>query len=452
MSDPSSEHENSDRTVILPSPGGRRSAPRLHRPISADGAPSSPASPAALPGGANAEAINFSTRPMLAAAMPLLHLLALVRDLTRHPDPRDLRERAVRALRDFELRARNAGVPHELVRPAHYALCASIDDAVLNTPWGGASDWAKRRLVPTLHGESGDEDRFYDLLARLKRDPAKFMPAIEIMYLCLSLGYRGHFRQASQGSAEFERLRAGTCALIVGDRKMAGSALSERWKGVAAPYQATRISLPIWVAYAAALAACGALFVWVSSAVNAASDSQYARMLAAPPAHMPQISRTGIVRPPAPAPPPTEPGILDRLRSSLKSDLDAGLVSLAGSEATPIIRVINRGGFSPGSDRLQPGLAAVLQRVGKALRNEPGTVEVVGYTDNQPINTVRFPSNFQLSSARAEAAGAAIARTLGDSARLHAEGRADADPIASNETADGRAQNRRTEVVLHPQE
>jgi type VI secretion system protein ImpK len=90
--------------------------------------------------------------------------------------------------------------------------------------------------------------------------------------------------------------------------------------------------------------------------------------------------------------------------------------------------------------------------VGAALTNEPGTVRVIGYTDNQPIHTVRFPSNFQLSSARAEAAGAAIARALGNRAPLHTEGRADADPIASNETAEGREQNRRTEVVLHRQE
>ena len=450
MSDPSSEPEDNDRTVILPSPGGRRRAPL--QPKSAEVAPSSLASPTDAVGAANANTIIFATRPMLAAAMPLLKLLALVRNLARHPDPGDLRERAVRALRDFDQHARDAGVPHDLVRPAHYALCASIDDAVLDTPWGAASDWVKHRLVPTLHRESGENDRFYDLLARLQRDPPKFMPALEIMYLCLSLGYLGRFRHASRGSAELERLRAATGALIVGERKAAATELSDRWKGVAAPYRAIRVGLPMWVAYAAALAVCGALFVWVSSALSAASDDQYNRMLAAPPIHMPQITRTSIVRPLPPAPPPPQPSVLDRLRSSLLSDINTGSVSITGTEATPIIRVSNRGGFPPGSARLQPTLAAVLERVGVALTNEPGTVRVIGYTDNQPIHTVRFPSNFQLSSARAEAAGAAIARALGNRAPLHTEGRADADPIASNETAEGREQNRRTEVVLHRQE
>lgn len=91
----------------------------------------------------------------------------------------------------------------------------------------------------------------------------------------------------------------------------------------------------------------------------------------------------------------------------------------------------------------------MFERIGAVLRNVPGSVQVIAYTDNQPIRTVQFPSNFQLSAARAQAARAAIARTIGDAGRLRAEGRADADPIASNATADGREQNRRIEIVLH---
>ena len=74
---------------------------------------------------------------------------------------------------------------------------------------------------------------------------------------------------------------------------------------------------------------------------------------------------------------------------------------------------------------------------------------MIDYTDNQPIRTVQFPSNFQLSAARANAVRAIVARNVGDPARVSAEGRADADPIAPNTTAEGREQNRRIEIVLH---
>jgi type VI secretion system protein ImpK len=169
-------------------------------------------------------------------------------------------------------------------------------------------------------------------------------------------------------------------------------------------------------------------------------------MLSAPPAQMPAIARAAPVTPPAA---PLEPNILDRLRGSLRTDIDAGAVTVVGTSAIPVFRIRNGSGFNAGSSVIQPGLAGVLERVGAVLKNEPGTVRVIAYTDNQPVKTVKFPSNFQLSDARAKAAKAVIARDIGDAARLTSEGRADADPVMSNATAEGREQNRRIEVVLH---
>jgi type VI secretion system protein ImpK len=89
-----------------------------------------------------------------------------------------------------------------------------------------------------------------------------------------------------------------------------------------------------------------------------------------------------------------------------------------------------------------------MTRIGEALRDEPGQVTVIGHSDNVPIRTVAFPSNFALSTARAEAARTALLRGLGDPGRVTAEGRADSEPVESNATADGREANRRIEVLL----
>jgi type VI secretion system protein ImpK len=75
-------------------------------------------------------------------------------------------------------------------------------------------------------------------------------------------------------------------------------------------------------------------------------------------------------------------------------------------------------------------------------------VLVNGYTDNQPIRTVRFPSNWQLSQARAEAVAKVLAAQLPADRPVSAAGKADADPLAPNTNADGRERNRRTEIVL----
>jgi type VI secretion system protein ImpK len=100
---------------------------------------------------------------------------------------------------------------------------------------------------------------------------------------------------------------------------------------------------------------------------------------------------------------------------------------------------------------VQPKFVPLLHRIGEALKTENGSVQVIGYTDNQPIHTVQFPSNYQLSTARADAARTIIAAAVGEGGRLRAEGRADAEPVASNATPEGREQNRRIEVVLHRQ-
>jgi len=160
------------------------------------------------------------------------------------------------------------------------------------------------------------------------------------------------------------------------------------------------------------------------------------------------IARAAAVQPPA-VPPSAQPGALDRLRSFLKPEIDQHLVSVLGTQSAPLVRVLNRGMFAPGSAAVNPSFVPLLRRIGAALREEPGPVLVAGYTDNQPIRTVRFPSNFQLSTARADAARAIIAHTVGDPSRMTSEGRADADAVASNATPEGREQNRRIEVVLH---
>jgi type VI secretion system protein ImpK len=448
MSDnPFAEPDDSDRTVIRPAPGGRR-APTAPPPPPKPQAFAEPiaAAPVAADG---AEAPAFAATPLLAAAAPLLQLLARLRNTASQPDSGDLRERAVREMRAFEQRARAAGVPMEQLRPAHYALCASLDDVVLNTPWGSGGGWDARSLVSTFHQEVRSGERFFDLLAQMRQNPGTFLPVIELMYLCLSLGFMGRYRLSPRGPGEIDRLREETYAVIARQRQATEPALSPHWTGVAAPYRPSRARLPLWVGGAAALAAIAAMFMWFSTSLNAASDDLFARMMAAPPASMPKIARAALVQPPPPPPAPPEPGVLDRLRTFLKPEIDQHLVSVLGTPSTPIVRISNKGMFPSGSATVQPAFTPLLERIGTALKEEPGQVQVIGYTDNQPIRTVKFPSNFQLSAARADAARAVVARAVGDPGRIASEGRADADPVASNATPDGREQNRRIEIVLH---
>ena len=462
---PFSEPEDSDRTVIRPAPGGKRPTPPA-APSPFGGAAPSPfdAPPpaqnyapqqqqnyAAPRGPSDApERIGMGGEPLISAAGPLLQLLARLRNTLSQPDSGELRERATRELKRFEEAARAKNIPMDQLRPAHYALCASLDDVILATPWGSQGAWAQRSLVSTFHQEVRSGERFFDVLRQLQQNPGGFLPVLELMYFCLSLGYMGRYRLSPRGPAEIDKLREDTYATIRRQRPAGEAGLSPHWAGIAAPYRARRISVPVWLTGVVALGAIAAVYGAFLISLNRQSDAAFESMVAAPPASMPNIMRAQPVVAPAE---PVAPGptILDRLSAFLSPEIAAGKVSVLGTLTQPVIRINNTGLFGSGSADVEQDDIPLLQKIGTALGRETGQVIVTGYSDNQPIHTLQFPSNFELSTARAQAAAAIMDQTIGDESRISAKGLGDADPVASNSTAAGRAQNRRIDIMLnHP--
>jgi type VI secretion system protein ImpK len=141
-------------------------------------------------------------------------------------------------------------------------------------------------------------------------------------------------------------------------------------------------------------------------------------------------------------------GTAMRLHTFLAPEIAQGLVTVLEDAQTITIRIANRNMFGSGTATLNPTYGPLMDRIGAAIEGEPGKVVVIGHTDNQPIHTARFPSNWQLSTARAETVAQLISAKLSDPSRVKSEGHADNDPIAPNTTADGRQQNRRTDIEL----
>jgi len=107
--------------------------------------------------------------------------------------------------------------------------------------------------------------------------------------------------------------------------------------------------------------------------------------------------------------------------------------------------------FDSGQDQLKPAGADALQRVGGVLKDFPEKqVHVAGYTDNVPIRSTlkkKYPTNKELSDARADSAAQAL-RDGGLTSNLSAAGHGDSNPVAGNNTTEGRAKNRRVEVIV----
>ena len=454
MSDnPFSEPDDSDRTVVR-GPGGSPATPPP-APPPRPAAPAAAHQPAAPRMAGEAEALpKVGLSPMAASAAPLLDLLARLGagpQATHVANPEELRERATRELRAFEAECRAADTPVDQLRAAHYALCAALDDVALATPWGQSSGWATRSLVSSFHQEVRSGERFFDLLSGMQKEPGRYLPALEICYLCLALGYQGRYRLAPRGHAELDRIREGLYQLLVQLRGNWERELSPRWRGVEAPHRGPGRAVPSWVAGALAIALLAFGYVWLSDGVNAAGDDLQTRLAQLPPGAPPTIDRTAPPVPPAPPPPPpptAEPDLIEKVRTFLAPEIQQRLVTVEGDAGRLLVRIAGRGMFPSGSATVDANFHPLLNRIGLALRTEPGRVMVLGHSDNQPIRTVRFPSNFALSAARAEAAKDLIAVATGAPARFTAVGRADTEPLVSNATPEGRETNRRIEVVL----
>ncbi len=137
------------------------------------------------------------------------------------------------------------------------------------------------------------------------------------------------------------------------------------------------------------------------------------------------------------------------LQEALKEQIDQGLISLEKEEKKIIIRIQEKGSFGSGSARLDPGFYKVIDRISEVLATRPGKILVAGHTDNIPIRTGRFRSNWELSSARAVTVLHALLRNPKlDQRRVVVQGFADTRPVADNATPQGRAKNRRVELII----
>ncbi len=104
--------------------------------------------------------------------------------------------------------------------------------------------------------------------------------------------------------------------------------------------------------------------------------------------------------------------------------------------------------FESGSADIKPEMRPVLDKLYEIIKDLPNPVEVEGHTDSIPISTERFPSNWELSTARASTIVRYFIAKGINPERLKASGYADTRPIAPNTTPEGRAQNRRVEIVI----
>ncbi len=131
-----------------------------------------------------------------------------------------------------------------------------------------------------------------------------------------------------------------------------------------------------------------------------------------------------------------------------EAGVDLETTTMMGDENTVVLRLDSDLLFASGDATLKAEAFPALDAIAKHLNTTAYSLDVVGHTDNVPIGTVTFPSNWELSAARAGQAVRRLTEQQVEPARLRAIGRADTEPVADNANAEGRSENRRVEFIF----
>lgn len=372
--------------------------------------------------------------PLVALAHPLLMLMVQVRTASQVASPAALKESMVQGLHDFEAKARAQGLASERVLAARYILCTALDEAAAGTPWGGGGQWAQHNLLVTFHNETYGGEKVFQLMVKLAEDPATNRDLLELIYAVLNLGFEGRYGVVDGGRAKMEAVREQLAQMLRKARGDYATPLAQHWQGQTQRKRQALTWLPLWIsATVAALLLVGA-YMLLAGWLGDRSDPVFGEI---------QGLR---LAPPVPAAP--APAARPRLAQFLQSDIKAGLVTVRDEVDRSVVTVRGDGLFEPGSTALAGGREALMQRIADAMARVGGAVLVTGHTDAQPIRSLRFPSNWHLSQERAQVVGRVLVEGGIPAERVRTEGRADGEPVAPNDSAEHRAQNRRVEMTL----
>jgi type VI secretion system protein ImpK len=366
-----------------------------------------------------------------------LSVVPKLKNLPFHHAADELQEQLIDGVRRFASRSLHQGCPQEQVKIASYFLCTLIDETVLNTPWGNQSNWGHNSLLIQFHNEAWGGERFFEILERLKQNPAQSLNLIELAYLCLSLGFKGKYRVAGSGVRDIEELRQELFLVMKRLKGDTEQVLSPHWQGrhdVRSPFVR---HVPLWVVAAVAGAIAVLTYLGFAYSINRSSDRVYGQLA--------DLAREEVKPLPARVQPSVTPAAVpiqtNRFKQLLANEIARQMVEVPEPN---LLRISDA--FASGSDRIKKDFIPMLVKIARELQSDTPRILVVGHTDSKPIFSARFPSNWHLSQARAKNVADILTSSAFLQDRVRFEGRADTEPIAPNDTPKNRARNRRIDI------
>ncbi|WP_028865929.1 type VI secretion system protein TssL, long form [Psychromonas aquimarina] len=381
--------------------------------------------------------LTIADNPVVDCAGNLLSLCCQLRIIERHDDISQLRYQCIELIKSYEQELRAEGVDLETIESSRYCICCFLDETVLNTKWGGNSSWASESLLSTFHSETFGGEYFYTLLDDALQHSAVKHHLLELMYLCLSLGFVGKMRFEEQGERKLEDYRESAYLAVKNHKADFHRELSPGWQEKVVKGGELQASFPLWVIVTLFAAAVMFVYMGFSYNINNYSSSAYDELAGLVPWKEEKADKSALNR-----------KEFTLLKQHLQTEIQRDMLNVEQLSGRVRIRIGAGHLFSSGSAEAREDFVVVLNKIARTLESTQGKILVTGHTDDEKIFTTRYPSNWHLSLARATS----IANVLADSAalngRLWPEGRGSDEPVVENNSIENRAVNRRIEIDL----
>jgi type VI secretion system protein ImpK len=391
------------------------------------------------------------TNPLLAAAANLLILFGRLRTgmVEMHAIP--LMEHVTREIDVFEGNAVERGADPFEAQVAKYVLCGTADDIVQNLPGTDRGVWIQYSMVARFFQKRDSGVGFFQEAEKAMQAPGQRFQLLEVMLVCLSLGFEGQYRTLNNGAVELARIRAAIYETLRRVKPRPDEDISVNWTAVPMSGRRKFGGIPIWI-----VASVSALLIVGAYAALTTLISQDGGKVATLLNKMhPNVASISLIRSAAtqvyvpPPPSPEDTTQLDRITASLADQIADGSVEIGTKGDFIFVRVGNTLLFDSGSATVKAAFAELAEHIAATMNAEQGPVRILGYTDDvQPSGRGRYKSNEELSQARAQGVADVLSAQLTDPARVSVEGRGEVDPIADNATPEGRALNRRVEILM----
>ena len=377
---------------------------------------------------------------MMAHAAPVLAMAAALQSGRWQVSMGEFHRRAKESIGQFEAAIQNV-YPEGMRQRAKYALCATVDDIAQNLPGagGGGAQWAQRNMVVTFFRENIAGDRFWDFVNEVLRDPTKNRDLIELFHACLAAGFEGRTRAMPDGFSKKQHVMSQLVGALDHVRSLSQTEVVHHWRGENAPRKPNNFWSIVGLVAAGAAGLLFLIYLIFFVTLMFTGEDANDNVAAIFPDDPVSLNRTASTL----APPPT--GTEQRLRTFLADEIAQGLVTVQQNRVRTTVGTL----FEPASADLVSGRAAIFDKIGQAINLEKGPVTVEGHADSDKINpTIQFPDNMALSKARANTVADIVKSKLDDPSRVTVVGLGDTVPIASNSSAEGKAENRRVEFVV----